>query len=84
MHRRFRAFAPLQPIPRGIFHDGPGPENVLGPPEGRKKLVVVGDTETTDGLTCLMIRPGTFRAMMALWQCGRKRTKCCDACKTAD
>jgi ribonuclease Z len=25
-------------------------EDVLGPPEGRKKLVVVGDTETTDGL----------------------------------
>jgi ribonuclease BN (tRNA processing enzyme) len=24
-------------------------EEVLGPPEGRKKLVVVGDTETTDG-----------------------------------
>jgi hypothetical protein len=60
------------------------PEDVPGPPEGRKKLLVVGDTETTDGLTCLMIRPGTFRAMMAVWQCGRKRTKCCDACKTAD
>jgi ribonuclease BN (tRNA processing enzyme) len=60
------------------------PEDGLGPPEGWKKLVVVGDTETTDGLTCLMIRPGTFRAMMAVWQCGRKRTKCCDACKTAD
>ena len=26
-------------------------ENVLGPPEGRKKLVVVGDTETTEGLS---------------------------------
>jgi ribonuclease Z len=25
-------------------------EDVLGPPEGRKKLVVVGDTETTDSL----------------------------------
>src|SRR5882757_5017717 len=25
-------------------------EDVLGPPEGRKKLVVVGDTETTNGL----------------------------------
>jgi ribonuclease Z len=25
-------------------------EDVLGPPERRKKLVVVGDTETTDGL----------------------------------
>jgi hypothetical protein len=25
-------------------------EDVLGPPEGRKKLVVAGDTETTDGL----------------------------------
>jgi ribonuclease Z len=25
-------------------------EDVLGPPEGRKKLVVVGDIETTDGL----------------------------------
>jgi ribonuclease Z len=44
------------------------PEDVLGPPEGRKKLLVVGDTETTDGLTCLMIRPCTFRAMMAVWQ----------------
>lgn len=26
------------------------PENILGPPGGRKKLVVVGDAETTDGL----------------------------------
>ena len=26
-------------------------EDVLGPPQGRKKLVVVGDTETTDGLS---------------------------------
>jgi ribonuclease Z len=27
------------------------PDDVLGPPERRKKLVVVGDAETTDGLT---------------------------------
>ena len=27
------------------------PEDVLGPLEGRKKLVVVGDAETTNGLT---------------------------------
>jgi len=26
------------------------PDSVLGPPEGRKKLVIVGDTESTDGL----------------------------------
>jgi ribonuclease Z len=26
------------------------PDSVLGPPEGRKKLVIVGDTEATDGL----------------------------------
>jgi ribonuclease Z len=26
-------------------------EDVLGPPAGRKKLVVVGDTETTEGLS---------------------------------
>jgi ribonuclease Z len=27
------------------------PENVLGPPTKRKKLVVVGDTKTTEGLS---------------------------------
>jgi ribonuclease Z len=26
------------------------PQEVLGPPEGRKKLIIVGDAETTDGL----------------------------------
>ena len=27
------------------------PESVLGPPEARKKLIIVGDTETTEGLS---------------------------------
>src|ERR1700722_12481826 len=34
-------------LPNGRTVDS---EDVLGPPEGRRKLVVVGDTETTDGL----------------------------------
>jgi len=40
------------PTFRGALSDGRtiDSEEVLGPPEGRRKLVVVGDTETTDGL----------------------------------
>jgi ribonuclease Z len=34
-------------LPNGQIID---PEAVLGPPEGRKKVIIVGDTETTDGL----------------------------------
>ncbi|MGJ4943511.1 ribonuclease Z [Bradyrhizobium sp. HKCCYLS1011] len=34
-------------LPDGTTID---PEEVLGPPEGRKKLAIVGDTETIDGL----------------------------------
>jgi hypothetical protein len=35
-------------------------------------------------LACLMIRSGTFRAMIAVWQFGRGQTKCRNACKTAN
>jgi ribonuclease Z len=34
-------------LPDGATID---PEDVLGPPERRKKLVIIGDTETTEGL----------------------------------
>jgi ribonuclease Z len=40
-------------------------EDVLGPPEGRKKLVVVGDTETTDGLAELAATAGVKRLVLA-------------------
>nr|WP_246788557.1 MBL fold metallo-hydrolase [Bradyrhizobium sp. CCBAU 53421] len=44
------------------------PENVLGPPEGGTKLVVIGDAETTDGLAehvraaDLLVMEATFLA----------------------
>jgi hypothetical protein len=64
-------------------------EDVLGPPEGRKKLVVVGDTETTDGLAehardaDLLVIEATFlerdaaiRACEAPLRCERPAARC--------